>query len=67
MRGKNFSVELSHELTVGILKKLRNVRFSMEHLIFYDQFRSPKTLLFYTKQKVWVFPDILSPFPALCD
>ena len=46
---------------------LSKIEFFHDTLVFYDQFRSIQTLLFYSKQKVWIFPEILSPFPALYD
>ena len=45
----------------------QNSRFYMIRLTFYDHYKSLQTLLFYSKQKVWIFPEILSPFPAPYD
>ena len=64
---KNFLVELCHVLAVGIHQTNQKSSFFMIHLIFYDQHRSTRTLLFYSKHKVWIFPEILSPFAALYD
>ena len=49
------------------IKDYQKSSFFMIHLIFYDQHRSSQTLLFYSKHKVWIFPEILSPFAALYD
>ena len=49
------------------IKDYQKSSFFMIHLIFYDHHRSTRTLLFYSKHKVWIFPDILSPFSALYD
>ena len=64
---KNILVELCHALAVGIHQTYQKCSFCMIRLTFYDHHRSSQTLLFYSKQKVWIFPEILSPFPAPYD
>ena len=49
------------------IKDYQKSSFFMIYLIFYDQHRSSQKLLFYSKHKVWIFPEILSPFAALYD
>ena len=41
--------------------------FLLEKMIFLTNYRSSHTFLFYAKQKVWIIPEILSPFPASYD
>ena len=55
------------DLNIGKRKKQRFYRFFIEFFMFFTNFRSPDTILFYSKQKVWIFPVILSPFPAPYD
>ena len=45
------------------IKYYQKSSFFMIHLIFYDQHRSSKTFLFYSKHKLWIFPEILRPYP----
>ena len=64
---KKFLVKLCRTLAVGMHQIYQNSRFYMIRLTFYDHYKSLQTLLFYSKQKVWIFPEILSPFPAPYD
>ena len=64
---KNFLVELCHALALGIHQTYQKSSFFMTHLTFYNQHRGSQTPLFYSKRKVWIFPEILSPFPAPYD
>ena len=55
------------DLDIGKREKQRFFGFLIDCLMFFINFTSPNTILFYSKQKVWIFPVILSPFPAPYD
>ena len=56
---KKFLVKLCRTLAAGMHQIYQNSRFYMIRLTFYDHYKSLQTLLFYSKQKVWIFPEIL--------
>ena len=64
---------LSITMAPGCLLLVRNPSNLSKIQFFHDTFdilrqhRSSQTLLFYSKQKVWIFPEILSPFPTPYD
>ena len=55
------------DLDIGKREKQRFFGFLIDCLMFFINFTGPNRILFYSKEKVWIFPMILSPFPAPYD
>ena len=55
------------DLTLEKSQKDAFYSFLPQKMVFFTNFRSSHIFLFCSKQKVWIFSEILSPFPALYD